>query len=100
MASGPKDTSLVAQPAPKPPDALAVIFNERHLIRGEDPAAYDALLDYVAKTIRPQDVVEWIWLKDIVDNAWEANRYRRLRAKLFEATRKQAIQRIVESFTD
>jgi hypothetical protein len=55
------------------------------LIGGEDAAAYDALLARVAGAVAPADVLEEIWVRDVVDLAWETLRLRRLKALLLTA---------------
>jgi hypothetical protein len=53
----------LAQPAP--------------LATGEDPATYDDLLARVAAAVKPSDVIEDLWVRDAVDDAWEVLRLRR-----------------------
>jgi hypothetical protein len=40
-------------------------------VEGEDAARYNRLLVNVAEILRPLDVVNWIPLKDFIDNQWE-----------------------------
>jgi hypothetical protein len=58
------------------------LFGAPPLVGGEDAAAYDALLARVAATVAPADVLEEMWVRDVVDLAWEALRLRRLKAQL------------------
>jgi len=46
------------------------------VIDGEDARLYDRLVEAVVSVLKPQDVLEWIWVRDIVDNQWELQRYR------------------------
>jgi hypothetical protein len=55
------------------------------LIKGEDPAAYDDLVARIRAVLRPADVIEEIWARDIADLAWEVFRLRRLKASLMQA---------------
>jgi hypothetical protein len=80
---------------PEPPTELERFFGERPIIRGEDPELYDALFDRIAGTVDPQDAMEWLWASDLASAAWDAHRARRLRAQLFEAARKEAVQTIL-----
>ena len=75
-------------------------IGERPLIHGEDPRVYDGLFCRFAAAVEPADPVEWLWVKDLVDAAWEAQRARRLRAQLFNIWRKSAIEKLVESCLD
>ena len=69
------------------PNALTrvSIFGEPPLLGDEDPANYQKFLARVSKDIRPTDVLEEIWIRDIVDLSWEALRWRRLIASLLKA---------------
>jgi hypothetical protein len=49
------------------------------LHEGEDPQQYQALLSEIARTVKPADVMEWLWVKDIVDLTWDILRYRWLK---------------------
>jgi len=40
-----------------------------------------------AECVEPQDVIEWLWLKDVVDLSWEILRLRRLKIDLVEIDR-------------
>ncbi len=43
-------------------------------------------------------MIEWLYLKDLVDCAWESRRARKYRVKLLELARKKAMEQIVESY--
>jgi hypothetical protein len=64
-----------------PPDIRALL-GEPPLLPGEDRAAYEALLTAVAQARAPKDIVEWLNVKDIADDAWEAERLKRLKTRL------------------
>jgi hypothetical protein len=57
-----------------------VPFGPAPLIEGEDAVAYDELLVRISTAVRPHDIFEEIWVRDIVDLVWEAFRLRRLKA--------------------
>jgi hypothetical protein len=61
------------------------LFGAPPLIDGEDAAAYDALLARIAAAVKPADVIEEMWVRDVVDLAWETLRLRRLKAMLITA---------------
>jgi hypothetical protein len=50
-----------------------------------DAGAYDELLVRVSAAVRPADIFEEIWVRDIVDLVWEAFRLRRLKACVMTA---------------
>ena len=53
------------------------------LIKGEDSAAYDDFLVRIRGVLRPADVIEEIWARDVADLTWDVVRLRRLKAGLF-----------------
>jgi hypothetical protein len=57
-------------------------FGPAPLLDGEDSAAYDELLARVSGAVKPSDILEEIWVRDVVDLVWEALRLRRLKANL------------------
>jgi hypothetical protein len=67
-----QDAAHDALPLPAPP-----------LVRGEDAATYDQLAARITAAVAPANVIEEIWVRDVVDLVWEAVRLRRLRAGLF-----------------
>jgi hypothetical protein len=79
--------SLVPDPSSLSPAHRAgglppVPFGPAPLVEGEDAAAYDELLVRISAAVRPHDIFEEIWVRDIVDLVWEAFRLRRLKACL------------------
>jgi len=44
------------------------------LLEGEFEAEYGRLLAQVAAAVRPSDVIEVLWVGDVVDLTWEALR--------------------------
>ena len=63
------------------PAAELAPFGPAPLIEGEDGAAYDELLARVSTAINPADILEDIWVRDLVDLLWEILRLRRLKAR-------------------
>src|SRR5262249_2217642 len=66
------DASYEALPLPTPP-----------LARGGDPARYDQLAARFAAAVAPTNVIEEMWVRDVVDLVWDVMRLRRLKAGLF-----------------
>jgi len=62
-----------------------VPFGPAPLIEGEDAGAYDELLVRISTAVRPADIFEEIWVRDIVDLVWEALRLRRFKASMVTA---------------
>jgi hypothetical protein len=68
-----------------------VPFGPAPLIEGEDAGAYDELLVRISTAVRPADIFEEIWVRDIVDLVWEAFRLRRLKACVMTAGARKAL---------
>jgi hypothetical protein len=67
-------------------DAKLALFGPAPLLEGEDARAYDELLARVSSAVVPTDILEQIWVRDIVDLVWEGFRLRRLKVSLIAAT--------------
>jgi hypothetical protein len=76
--------------------SLIEILGPPALLESEDAGAYDAMHDQVREAVAPTDVIEEIWVRDIVDLVWETLRLRRLRAKLIDAARGRALWKLLE----
>jgi hypothetical protein len=59
------------------------------IVDGEDEARYGRLLAGIVQTVQPVDVLEWIWVRDIVDQQWELLRYRSAKAEHINAAKHQ-----------
>jgi hypothetical protein len=70
-------------------------FGPAPLFDGEDSAGYDDLLARVSGAIKPADIIEEIWIRDIVALTWEALRLRRARAALLSANRHVGVQHLL-----
>ena len=66
------------------------------LFEGEATAAYDELLVRVSGAVKPADIFEEIWVRDIVDLVWEALRLRRLKANLMTAMAYRGLEQILK----
>jgi hypothetical protein len=44
-------------------------------------------MERFGKCVEPQDIIEWLWIKDVVDISWEIWRLRRLKIELVEIDR-------------
>ncbi len=70
-------------------------FGPAPLFEGEDSAGYDELLARVSGAIKPADIIEEIWIRDIVALTWEALRLRRVRAALLTAKRHVGVKQLL-----
>jgi hypothetical protein len=74
---------------------LQALLGPPPIIFGEDKCAYDALFARVQASVRPKDIFEEIWVKDVVDLVWSAQRLRRLKDNLLVATMQEAITAVM-----
>src|SRR5262245_55093349 len=98
-----EEAESVAAHQPRDGDKLArviaddtrFLFEPRPLTRHEDPGDYDRLLVFIAQDVKPRDIIEWFWVKDIVDLAWEARRLRLFKVLLMEVNMRKAGGRLL-----
>ena len=65
------------------------------LIDGEDSASYDDLLARISGTLKPADILEEIWVRDVVDLTWDIFRLRRLKVHLLRADAHQGMAELI-----
>ena len=89
-----RTTPAVRIKRPVEPREQPSLFGPRPLIEGEDAAAYDELLARFSAVIKPKDVLEEMWLRDIVDLTWETMRMRRLKAGLLTSVTWEGLKEV------
>lgn len=60
--------------------SLLSLFGPPPLLYGEDEAAYDEMIARASAAVEPKDFIEEIWVRDLVDAAWNIIRFRRIKA--------------------
>ncbi len=65
------------------------------LFKGEDQKAYRSLGDRVRDLVKPTDIIEQFWTRDVVDLMWETARLRRFKAKLMSASAHKGLLEIL-----
>jgi len=85
--------------------------NERHLVdfgAGRAPILcrpvciatrrrdFEAIRQMMIDDIKPETNLEWLWVFDLVELSWEILRYRRLKQKILQASRVQAIKALLQ----
>jgi len=78
------------------PEVLGSSMPVPPLIDGESEADYHAFRESCLRAVRPKDAIEKIWLQDFIDYSWEATRFRRMKVALIQATRREAVERLVK----
>jgi hypothetical protein len=61
------------------------LFGPPLLIEGEDAATYDDLLAHMLAAVKPVDVIEEMFIADVVSLEWEVLRWRRLKTSLIRS---------------
>jgi hypothetical protein len=75
-------------------------FGPPPLIDGENSAEYEELLARVSATVKPTDILEEIWVRDVVDLVWEAWRLRRLKAALMMANAHKGLNKALDPLVE
>ena len=68
------------------------LFGPPPLIEGEDAAAYDQLLARICAAVKPVDIIDEIFIADVVPSEWEVLRLRRLKWSLIRARGLELLQ--------
>ena len=74
-----------------PPDILDILGSPP-LLATEDPSDYHAMIAQLVDAIRPQDVITWMLVKDLVDHRFEVARYRRMKADVMRNVDRQLFE--------
>jgi hypothetical protein len=69
---------------------------EPTLLLGEDARGYDELLAEVSHVLVPHDVIEDMWIRDVVDLAWDVLRLRRIKANLLLVRAREALREVLD----
>lgn len=79
---------------------LDILLGPPPLIEGEDASAYEGLRRRIRHSVAPQDVIEELWVRDVIDLLWETLRLRRLKAKLMHVADREAISRVLSPLVE
>ena len=66
------------------PTSIEKIWGTPDLLCGEDGAAYKALWIDIANDIEPSNVIEWLWINDILELSWEIRRLRSFKKQVID----------------
>src|SRR6266545_1512784 len=89
------DLPTISTNSSQPPATLAFL-GPPPLIEGEREAAYDELLARISGALQPADILEDIWIRDVVDLVWDVFRLRRLKANLMTARAADGVTNALE----
>ncbi len=68
------------------------LFGPPPILEGEDAAAYDELFGRVCAAIKPVDVIDEMFMADVVASEWEFLRWSRLKLSLIRARALEALE--------
>jgi hypothetical protein len=60
--------------------ATSKIFGKPLLLEGEDADGYEELFTQLCAAVKPQDVIDYIFVRDTADLQWDVSRWRRIRS--------------------
>lgn len=82
------------------PDGQALsklpFFGPPPLLQGEDPARYNDLLAQVSGHLKPRDLFEEIWTREITDLIWEGLRWRRDLVSFLETQLPKVLEQVLQ----
>jgi hypothetical protein len=81
--------------APQEEPDLQSLLGPPPLLEGEDASAYEALKFRILAAVKPEDAIEQMWVRDVLDLLWETTRLRRLKAKLMHAAAHEGLKRLL-----
>jgi hypothetical protein len=76
------------------------LFGSPVLLAGEDDAAYHELLSRVRTAINPVDIIDEMFIRDVVSLEWEVLRWRRLKSSLMQTRGLGALEQFLEKHLD
>jgi hypothetical protein len=76
------------------------LFGPPQLLEGEDAAAYDELLNRVGAAVKPVDIIDEMFIDDVVSLEWEVLRWRRLKSSLMRTLGLAALEQFLSIHLD
>jgi hypothetical protein len=68
------------------------LFGQPPVLEGEDGAAYDELVARICAAVKPVDIIDEMFIADVVALEWEVLRWRRLKSSLIRAPALDALE--------
>ena len=68
------------------------VFGQPLLLVGEDAAAFEQLRAQFRAAVRPVDIIEEMFVSDVVDLQWEILRWRRVKTSLLRTSVRSALK--------
>jgi hypothetical protein len=92
----PHPAPSVAPPTAAEPSAAPHLYTAL-LLHGEEPEAHDAIWNRITAAVRPADILEEIWVEDVIDLVWEAFRLRRFRSCLMTTAASKGVHKVLSA---
>lgn len=86
--------------SPTVPADLKIFEEATCLLPGESRKQFEIIRRMIVDDIRPNTNLEWLWVLDLVELSWEILRYRRLKEKILEVHRVDAIASILQQLDE
>lgn len=83
-----------------PAPTLNSVFGPAPVLESENSDAYDELLECVTGTIKPLDIVEDVWVRELVDLIWEVRRYQEYRSLMLKAAIPKGLVEVLNPFVN
>src|SRR5262245_26924269 len=83
--------SAVATPDAIPPEVLELVGSPP-ILPTEDESLYYTMMALFADSIRPDDLITWMLVKDLADHRLEIARYRRIKAAIVAAPSRKKLE--------
>jgi hypothetical protein len=78
------------------PEDLKIFEESTCLLPGENRQQFEIIRKIIINDIRPKTNLEWLLVLDLVELSWEVLRYRRMKEKILEIHRVDAIASILQ----
>jgi len=76
------------------------LFGSPQLLEGEDAGAYDELLSRVPAAAKPIDIIDEMFIADVVSLEWEVLRWRRLQSSLMRTRGLEELEQFLSNHLD
>ncbi|MER2269193.1 hypothetical protein [Methylobacterium oxalidis] len=95
-----KIEDLINEILPSLPIELAFIFENWPLINGEGEEHYTSILRSILLQVKPLDVIEALWVRNIIDLVWEAQRLQAWRMRVLAQAHLEAAEQLITPVLD
>ncbi|WP_162560702.1 hypothetical protein [Methylobacterium durans] len=95
-----KNAESLHEILPALPENLWFLFDDKPLLPDEDVGQYDAILNCIVQQVKPSDVVETLWVKNIIDLIWESKRLQLWRSRILAQARLEAAEELMRPVLD